>query len=189
MTQEHKPPVEPPLSQDARDLGRALGDQYALNEAEKRAAERGEEFMPGVDEGRRVATAFRELKAHLKFKAEQRRQEEELAGNGGKPLLRQRDIVPPISPQSESPSTETPRAPITTLLADTETLLNALIAECHFLLREVAFRTMCDSKDPGRPAALPRRHDGDDPRRCDRRRFRRAAAPWRDQTDPPELRP
>jgi hypothetical protein len=32
--------------------------------------------------------------------------------------------------------------------ANTEDLLNGLIGECHFLMREVAFRSMCQCSDP-----------------------------------------
>ncbi|HEX4533199.1 MAG TPA: hypothetical protein VH000_03130 [Rhizomicrobium sp.] len=45
------------------------------------------------------------------------------------------------SAESEpAPRAETPAG-------DTESLLNSLIAECHYLMREVAFRSMCQTHD------------------------------------------
>ena len=45
---------------------------------------------------------------------------------------------------SDDPLRLAPSPPTT---ADTETLLNALIGECHFLMREVAFRCIVQSTD------------------------------------------
>lgn len=134
--------VEPP-SRETMKLAKESMAESALEAAISEGR-----IVPDDDPEIRKQQAERELFDYLNRKAAAARNVKELADNDGKPLLRQADIVPPISPSAESSAAQAPRAPDAALLADTETLLNALIAECHFLMREVAFRTMCDSKDP-----------------------------------------
>ena len=134
--------VKPP-SRETMALAKESFEEFALDEAIKEGR-----IVPDDDPEVRKLQATRELRDYLHRKVEAGRKAKELAETGGKPLLRQADLVPPISPSQDSSTTEAPRAPDAALLADTETLLNNLIAECHFLMREVAFRTMCDSKDP-----------------------------------------
>ena len=50
--------------------------------------------------------------------------------------------VPGRETQEEPPPLDAQSPP-----ADTESLLNSMIAECHYLMREVAFRSMCQTRD------------------------------------------
>ncbi|HEX3673718.1 MAG TPA: hypothetical protein VHU87_05545 [Rhizomicrobium sp.] len=152
MTEEQKPAgahpaIEVPSRETMRIAREAMAEE-ALQMAEERARREGNPLPPEPDEETRKLNAMRELKRYLRAKAAQANENEQAEQDTGVAKLRQADRVPPLSFAPELSATSHPQAPDIRDSDETEALLNGLIAECHFLMREVAFRTICDSRDP-----------------------------------------
>jgi hypothetical protein len=146
MTQEQKPAgADPATNIEMPSRETMLLARNALAEAavEQRAAER--RAAPNADKG--DVSALRALKHALEARAAASREEDYVDTTGVAPL-REAHRVPPLSFEPQLSRIAHPQAPDVRGGADTESILNGLIAECHFLMREVAFRTICDSRDP-----------------------------------------
>jgi len=149
MNQERKPagaddPAQnsSPPSRETYQIARDVMAETVLQIAEEHGR-----VAPSSDPAERGRQALRELRAYLQEGAAIQRRRKEVQDQKDAPHLREADILPPLSFVPELSDIDPPRAPQVGG-GDTETLLNGLIAECHFLMREVAFRTICDSRDP-----------------------------------------
>jgi hypothetical protein len=148
MTQEQKPAGTDPatnIERPSRETLLLARDALAEEALQLRAAERPS--TPNPDKHAGDVSALRALKHALEARAAASRDEDYVDTTGVAPL-RQAHRVPPLSFEPQLSRIAHPQAPDVRDAADTESILNGLIAECHFLMREVAFRTICDSRDP-----------------------------------------